>query len=168
MLDEAYFVWIKFCKNTFLSSKLELYIRKQLTNTYILQKCYIKDNNVEGISVNMHKIKLAREAREMMRIEHIRRIKNEFNNYNLDDYMLPHLTIKVKELLFTISKPIFEAIREYQNVAVKLFDRSEDGNLIITFHQIHYNEAQKHISNKFGQKKKACNAFRTFIIMKSM
>jgi hypothetical protein len=78
--------------------------------------------------MNMHKIKLTRGARKMMRIEYIRRIKNECNNYNPDDYMLLHLTIKVKGLLFSLPN---QYLKQSENIKTLLISHLTDPKMEI-------------------------------------
>jgi hypothetical protein len=55
-------------------------------------------------------MKFSRSLKEMMKLEFIRRTENELNNYKLDDFTIPRLTMKVKKQVIPGLRNVFEQI----------------------------------------------------------
>jgi hypothetical protein len=83
----------------------------QQTNQVIFsQDIYMKEIKVQDIPLDKNDIKLSIDAKEMMKLEFIRWMKNELNNYKPDDFIIPRLTKKIKKQVFLGLRNVFDKI----------------------------------------------------------
>jgi hypothetical protein len=98
ILEKAYEDWIKHCRAKSLDPKVGILAKNAADKSdyFFASDVNMKEIKVQYIPLDNNDIKLSRSAKEMMKLEFIRRMENELNNCKPDDFTIPCLTTKVK------------------------------------------------------------------------